>query len=121
MYCISCLYSTPGIFEYLVKLRLTYSQVTSCFEDWFDQNVSSPLSSSSCHSDSMATLQDDDNPSVAISRDMIKGVMLSVQRVVERERQTKQRGTLIRILSFPVCVHVSVCVHMCICIILYKE
>ena len=105
-----CSHSTPGLFEYLVKLKNILSQACSEFREWLTgiNKSSSPVTIiqtvtpegstimsgvTAITSAAAITSADDQSSSLDNTmKDLIKSLMLGLQRIIEKEKQIKQKG-----------------------------
>ena len=81
--CYLYVCSTHGIFDYLAKLMSFLCQSCSDFTHWMD-SIASP---------SYSNTEVDQCESVkVVVEPLVKSLMIGVQRIMEREKEMKQKG-----------------------------
>ena len=79
MFCLYLYSSSPGLFEYLIKLKDGLSRVCSRFHQWVDEASDAPPHSTVCFSSLTSS-----------SEQLVISIMLGTQRVMEREKEMKR-------------------------------
>ncbi len=107
-FCVLLFHSTLGLFEYLVKLRNVLSQACSEFSEWLP-NINTISSSNNIQPsiDSASMIYKGTSPTTTsivlvsnnesslldnTTKDLIKSLMMGLQRIIEKEKQFRQRG-----------------------------
>ncbi len=108
IFCVLLFHSTLGLFEYLVKLRNVLSQACSEFSEWLpnintissSNNIQPSIDSASMiykgvSSTTTSIVLVSNNESSLLdntTKDLIKSLMMGLQRIIEKEKQFRQRG-----------------------------